>query len=803
VTQRTVTVRLRAVVSAYLREMKASEQGTKKLKHEIQQLEAAGWRLTKSGLISSLAGIPGLLSPAAAALTTTSSLAIGAGASLGTLLMAVNGTGAGLKAVADGDAKKLNEALAGLTDEGKAFIQEYRQIKGLLDEAGRRTQDPFFHALRGDMAMIAEHYAPTLLVHLPRLSRELGLMGHGLAQWAVQPDVVGKFNRQIALTADLTKDWLRAWRALLAGVLDLADGGEKMTRRFVGGIADSAERFEKWVNRVKSSGELTRVLENSAKVMRELGELTTDLGSLLWQTMGNPALANAAGTLLDVMGLTLQVVRALLTAFEALPPGMQSFVATALVIGGAVLIVTGRIVALRAALLSVRLTAAQTGTALKGVSGMLAGPWGLAITAGIAMIGAFAAGQHEAKAEADQLRDTLDKQTGALTRMTRQQVAQMLADKGVIDMAKTKGHDLEALTNAVLAGDKATGDYIRTISKMRMARDGVSGFESDMMEGMHEVAQAVDAAQVGFGDLRTAMGETGVEIDETTGKIKNQISALQLLADTLKKQSDPVFALISAQQGLRDAQKDYDEAVKEHGRTSQEAKDAAIDLAKASVELTGAVAEAGQVFNGQLTPEMLSAMQAAGLTTAQIRQVEQSFKDAAAAGTAFAGTYEATIKVNQLDAAIKKARELRNLLGSFAAAANVDGEYVSGKRWGGITLPARHGRLRDAQVYSSVSTGARYAFAEPATKGEAFVPKNGSRQRSLGILDTAAGWYGHTIAPMGGNAGGGGGVTTIVHRHEHHHTLTVTSRDLMSGFRQKVKLGGGNVQDVAGSRPGS
>lgn len=799
-TQRTVTVRLRAIVSAYLREMKASEDGTKKLRREIEQMEQAGWRLTKSGLISSIAGIPGLLSPAAAALTTTSSLAIGAGAALGTLLVAVNGTGAGLKAVADGDAKKLNEALAGLTDEGRAFIMEYREVKALFDEAGRRTQDPFFNALRGDLKMIAEHYAPTLLTQIPRLSRELGLMGHGLAQWAVQPEIVGKFNKQIALTADLTRDWLRVWRSVLAGVLDLADGGENMTRRFMKGMGDSAEKFERWVARVKSSGELDRVLENSAKIMRELGEVTKDLGQVLWQVMGNPALADAASTLLDVLGLTLQVVRALLTAFSALPPGMQSFIATAIVLGGAVLIVTGRLVALKAALMSMQMTAGQTGTALKGVGGMLTGPWGLAITAGITLLGVFAAKQHEAKAAADALRDTFDRQTGAVTDATRQQVIKSLADKGAIQLAKKLGLNLEEMTTAVLGGTRSYEGYNLKLRELRQKSGPLSGDFGRLQVMLENQAIAVDAAGTGWVDMQNAMGKSGDEIDETTGKVKNQITALQLLADTLKKQSDPVFALISAQKGLRDAQQDYDEAVKEHGRNSTEARDAALDLARASVELTGAVANTAGVFNGQLTPEMLSALQAAGLTKAQIKQVEQSFRDAAAAGNAFAGTYEATIKVNQLDAAIAKAREFRRLLGSFSAAANVEGDYISGRRWGGVTLPARNGRLRDAQVYSSVSSGARYAFAEPATKGEAFVPKNGSRNRSLGILDTAAGWYGHTIAPMGGTAGGGG-VTTVVHRHEHHHTLTVTGREMMSGFRQTVKLGGGSVQNVAGSRP--
>jgi len=71
-----------------------------------------------------------------------------------------------------------------------------------------------------------------------------------------------------------------------------------------------------------------------------------------------------------------------------------------------------------------------------------------------------------------------------------------------------------------------------------------------------------------------------------------------------------------------------------------------------------------------------------------------------------------------------------------------------GYRWGGITpMHAREGLLSQARVFPG--TGPFYAFAEPGTGQEAFVPRNGDRDRSLGTLATAAGWYGHALAPAG------------------------------------------------------
>jgi TP901 family phage tail tape measure protein len=64
-------------------------------------------------------------------------------------------------------------------------------------------------------------------------------------------------------------------------------------------------------------------------------------------------------------------------------------------------------------------------------------------------------------------------------------------------------------------------------------------------------------------------------------------------------------------------------------------------------------------------------------------------------------------------------------------------------RWGGVYTHAAMGLL-NAGIYSPQNP-ARYAFAEPATGGEAFIPRRGNRARSLAILEQAAAWYGAEV----------------------------------------------------------
>lgn len=62
-------------------------------------------------------------------------------------------------------------------------------------------------------------------------------------------------------------------------------------------------------------------------------------------------------------------------------------------------------------------------------------------------------------------------------------------------------------------------------------------------------------------------------------------------------------------------------------------------------------------------------------------------------------------------------------------------------RWGGL-YEARNGLLSGAQLGSG---GPLYQWAEPATGGEAFIPRRGQRGRSMAILDKAASWYGASV----------------------------------------------------------
>ena len=97
------------------------------------------------------------------------------------------------------------------------------------------------------------------------------------------------------------------------------------------------------------------------------------------------------------------------------------------------------------------------------------------------------------------------------------------------------------------------------------------------------------------------------------------------------------------------------------------------------------------------------------------------------------------------------------------------GQITLGNRDGGVYEHARSGVLRDAHLATAAGSGARYAYAEPATGGELFAPKYGNLAKTRAEVGWAVrNWWGGQDPWMparnvgGTPAGTGGGMTIRV-----------------------------------------
>lgn len=233
-------------------------------------------------------------------------------------------------------------------------------------------------------------------------------------------------------------------------------------------------------------------------------------------------------------------------------------------------------------------------------------------------------------------------------------VMQVLGD-GIGRIGESIGTFFATVSENSEGASLALDDFISAVTGTIEATGELISFLAGAYEEMHTFGQTVnDTIDGWFGVTRAVEEVEGPMImarnvtRDATIAIEGQIGALRDLAAELKAQTDPLFGVLNAQQKVTKAQGDYNDAIREHGRRSPEAREALLRLSSAAIDLNGKLGTAAGGFNGKLTPAMRTALQNAGMTAGQIARLEKELKDAAAAAKRWEGTFTQTYVTNRI-----------------------------------------------------------------------------------------------------------------------------------------------------------
>jgi TP901 family phage tail tape measure protein len=337
-----------------------------------------------------------------------------------------------------------------------------------------------------------------------------------------------------------------------------------------------------------------------------------------------------------------------------------------------------------------------------------------------------------------------------------------------------------ALTQMVQSGNAASAGLVFTKLAEEAKKSGVS--VDELKKGLPGYAAALQTAGTAASGVADATGKIPGPTDAAAGATKEYASAadaaaaaatgqrdaLVALSNAMKAETDPVFALLDAQNKLAKAQTDAAKATKEHGAKSAEAKEANRELAIAAIDLQEKVGALGDTFNGKLSPSLVATLRNAGLTEAQIHDIETQFRDAKKAGDAYAKKYEATVTAK---GAKESRREVQLLKAEIAQLKNKSitirvtqkGEILYGNQapqmatGGPITGPGPKGRDSELRM---LAPGEHVLTSREvdAMGGHGAV----MRMRSAAISGPRMAGVGTSmVMPQTG----GGGTTTIVHEH--------------------------------------
>lgn len=217
---------------------------------------------------------------------------------------------------------------------------------------------------------------------------------------------------------------------------------------------------------------------------------------------------------------------------------------------------------------------------------------------------------------------------------------------------------------------------------------GAASFEATNMVKQYEVdlrqlPEAHRRAGGSFGDVEGGAEAAAEALDEAA-------QAVQEYVDTVRRAEDPVYALQAAVGDVEDAQRNYNETVKEHGAASDEAVEASLGLMRALGDAEAAAINTDLSFS-EFEGRLASWVASGQLTAEQANAIRERVAELRGEADNYSGNYHATVTADTSQA-MAQLRALR----SFASSTGAQIAGVTGV--GGITQhsggPAGHGPLR-------------------------------------------------------------------------------------------------------------
>ena len=369
------------------------------------------------------------------------------------------------------------------------------------------------------------------------------------------------------------------------------------------------------------------------------------------------------------------------------------------------------------------------------------------------------------------------------------------------DISKTRqaNSDIKALdqslTEMVKSGNidaarKAYGELAAALIEQGVSAETVASLLPNYNDAMERSARRAGGHTAAVEENTAAQGGNEKATRNTTESYKRNADALQKIRDNAAEatskirefydestnqvadQIDVERALDAASQAFKDNGLALSISA-EKGRENREAiiaaRDAQLEYAMTLRDTsgTGAAIESMVTYSGRLYDTMIQA----GFTKAQAaaliaemkltpKDIYTTFRSNATEAEQRAADVRQSIQnvpgwkdiyfnalTDEAKAKIAELSQIANKVGgsvlSGTAGAAIQQSAAAHGRWGAVTAYAKGG-ITPAHI----TRDQLFKYGEPATGGEAFVPRKGDKKRSTAILGEAAGWYGMQVIPM-------------------------------------------------------
>lgn len=319
-----------------------------------------------------------------------------------------------------------------------------------------------------------------------------------------------------------------------------------------------------------------------------IGRAVIDIGVAI-APLGGPALS-----IIESFAKTISVIAETAPGLLQAAIILTTFGRAALGLGDAVAAARARLDNFNRMMGSTGQASTRMGSALRGIGGFIGGPWGIAIAGATTALALFANQQANAQARSDQLKQSLDQESGAFTRISKESLAMQASDLKLTNIMSALGLSMETVTAAAMGNQAAIREVSDAANQGRLAANSGThafaeyGLSADQAkveiadlqsfirtsnDAFGEQRNAIDAARKVTGGyvaegskLKFATREGAAAHAEAGRKIQGQVNALQALMTMMQAARMEALRIKNAQINYEQSLDDTNAAIKANGR---------------------------------------------------------------------------------------------------------------------------------------------------------------------------------------------------------------------------------------------
>jgi hypothetical protein len=239
-----------------------------------------------ASVASALTGTASLVGGLGQAIVALGGAAVGVGAGglaalaagVATVKLGMVGMSDAFKAISEGDAKALNEALKKMSPAGREFVREIAKFKPVLDQLRLDVQQNLFKDLAKEVQLTGNAVSRIARGQFTELSKVLN---------NVAKDTLGFFReaRTLKELESISKNVTSGFResqgaakSLASAIVDIVSAGSELLPELGRGLEGVTARFAAFIRGAKDSGRLTEFFRQSIETIKQFGRILRDFG---------------------------------------------------------------------------------------------------------------------------------------------------------------------------------------------------------------------------------------------------------------------------------------------------------------------------------------------------------------------------------------------------------------------------------------------------------------------------------------------------------------------------------------------